>query len=386
LAILASTIWLLFVQAYRPWQFYGKPSSLLERVGFFFWRVGFNIERSKPLAVTVGLISITLLIYMSGWVVRSFKGFNAVTSLDSPSVVAEAEGRRWHTDAVKLVLRKIGLALGSVALATTLVSALILIAIWVQQKTVEPKKIVESPAKTEQQPQDFFGFSTTPRAAQPQQPKGDLIDQLLSDQPAQPESAQPKGDIFDQLLPDEMQKQARKATRSPNAPITVRPEDVTASPTSPAPSPNTDLGALARNYGAIASLDTGTWIHRPSDTNGHCVLKIQNGTGLDSAVKLVTLMPPRKTLWIVYIRAHDEATVRAINPGGYLLRFALGQDWESRTRRFLRDVTFYQAGKQLDFTETDREYSELSVTLHELVTGNVPRKEITEAVFDEGGW
>lgn len=59
-------------------------------------------------------------------------------------------------------------------------------------------------------------------------------------------------------------------------------------------------------------------------------------------------------------------------------------------RRFLQNPWFYQAGQQLVFTEiapTDSEpakYTELTVTLHEMVGGNLPREPITEALFNEG--
>jgi hypothetical protein len=133
------------------------------------------------------------------------------------------------------------------------------------------------------------------------------------------------------------------------------------------------------------ALPNGTWIHQPSGTGGNGVLKIQNGTDLDSAVKLVTADLPRRALWIVCVSAHAEMVVRGISPGNYFLRFALGQGWEPETLKFLRRVAYYQAGRQLDFTETEDEYTELTVTLHELIGGNMPRREITEAVFNEGG-
>jgi hypothetical protein len=142
-------------------------------------------------------------------------------------------------------------------------------------------------------------------------------------------------------------------------------------------------------YPAV-SLPNGTWILKPRGIRGHGVLRIQNGSDLDSAVKLVTAGLPRKVFWIVYVAGHGERTLSGIAPGAYLLRFALGRDWDAETQRFLRDRRFYEAGEQLVFTERDAtedhrgEYTELHLTLNEIVGGNLPRAEITESVFNEG--
>jgi hypothetical protein len=93
---------------------------------------------------------------------------------------------------------------------------------------------------------------------------------------------------------------------------------------------------------------------------------------------------------MLYIRAHEEKEINGIGAGSYLLRFTLGQDWDSETRKFLQKAWFYQAGRQLDFTEIEPtesergQYTELTVTLHEMVGGNLPRVDISEALFNEG--
>jgi hypothetical protein len=138
------------------------------------------------------------------------------------------------------------------------------------------------------------------------------------------------------------------------------------------------------------SLANGTWILKPHGNMGHGVLRIQNGGDLDAAVRLVSASVPRKLFWITYVRAHGEKTVNGIPVGSYLLRFALGRDWNTDSRHFLQYPWFYEAGKQLDFTETASteerrgEYIELHVTLNEIIGGNLPRVGITEAVFNEG--
>ena len=136
------------------------------------------------------------------------------------------------------------------------------------------------------------------------------------------------------------------------------------------------------------SLPSGTWIEEPSGKKGHGVLKMRNGTDQDGAVKLVTSAIPRKVLWIMYIGAQREETVSGLAPGTYLLRFLLGRDWDPKNRTFLQGRSFYQAGKQLEFIETETDsggqYTELNLTLNEVPGGNLPRDRITEAAFDEG--
>jgi hypothetical protein len=138
------------------------------------------------------------------------------------------------------------------------------------------------------------------------------------------------------------------------------------------------------------SLPTGAWIIRPRGTAGHGVLKIENGSGLDAVVKLITADSPRRTVWMLYIRAHEQKSVPGIAVGNYLFRFALGLDWDVDTRKFLRNLEFYQAGEQLEFTETEPtsdepgKYKEIEITLNEVFSGNLPREPINEIMFNEG--
>src|SRR6266480_4246064 len=138
------------------------------------------------------------------------------------------------------------------------------------------------------------------------------------------------------------------------------------------------------------SLRTGTWIRPRRGIAGNGVLKIENGTGLDAVVKLVTVDSPPKTVWMLYVRVGEPATVGSIAVGSYLLRFALGLDWDAGTRKFRRNIEFYQAGRQLEFTEIEPtwdepgKYSEIEITLHEMVGGKLPRKPINETTFNEG--
>jgi hypothetical protein len=141
------------------------------------------------------------------------------------------------------------------------------------------------------------------------------------------------------------------------------------------------------------SLPTGTWIISPHETDGNGSLKIRNGTDFDAAVKLVTATKPRRTIWMLYIRQNDVETIRKIGAGSYLLRFALGTDWDAASEKFLQYREFFQAGEQFDFAETESEsslgergieYDQIEVTLHLVPNGNLSRQPIDEPTFVEG--
>ena len=78
-----------------------------------------------------------------------------------------------------------------------------------------------------------------------------------------------------------------------------------------------------------------------------------------------------------------------IGVGTYLLRFALGVDWDASTRKFLQSPEFYEAGEQFDFKEESSsdghsKYTEIELTLNQVPFGNLPRKSINELTFNEG--
>ena len=365
-AILGCGLWLLFVHVYEPWRYYHrgyKPGSLFQGAGFFFWRIGFNISPNRPVAVAVGLASIALLMYVSGWVVRGFLGVQPSADPDvQPSRITtpRASGQRLAKIAkLALGVMFVGVLLGTWFLGTTLsLPTFVHEAVKYWSVPVQPAPALT--ATTEQpaaSPDIFDKLADTPPAtpAQPAQPPSTFPPPGFQ----LPDSQTQTGNALAKLLAD------TPVSKSPI--VSVVPHPVI--PTSP---------------------PTGAWILRPRGTRGYGLLRIQNGTDFDSAVKLVTVAVPRKTVWAVFVRAHDEKTVNGIAHGDYLLRFSFGRDWDRRTRKFLSDASFYQAGKQLDFTETEPdahgpgEYTKFDVTLHDVPNGNLSRTPISEAVFNEG--
>jgi hypothetical protein len=140
--------------------------------------------------------------------------------------------------------------------------------------------------------------------------------------------------------------------------------------------------------------ETGTWVVRYRGQGGRGQLEIKNDTDSDSVVKLISASIPREIFWVIYIRAHDAYTIKGVRPGSYLLRFAQGSEWDGPSKRFLEDAMFYEADADFDFTETRSlpdengrysiEYAVRQVTLNPVFDGNIQRKEIDEAAFNEG--
>jgi hypothetical protein len=178
---------------------------------------------------------------------------------------------------------------------------------------------------------------------------------------------------------------ANRDGQSAKVPEAQMPVPAQVQPNVPLPSPSPEIPEHV-----AVSLPTGAWIIGRRGIAGHGVLKIENGSELDAVVKLVTADSPRKAVWMLYIRAHEQKSVPGIAIGNYLLRFTLGLDWDADTRRFLRNLEFYQAGKQPEFTEIEPaldepgKYKEIEITLNEVFSGNLPREPINENIFNEG--
>jgi hypothetical protein len=130
---------------------------------------------------------------------------------------------------------------------------------------------------------------------------------------------------------------------------------------------------------------TGHSIEPPSHytSGGHCELNIDNNSGWDAVVKLVTQIST-KTVWKKYLRAGDSLNVTGVESGSYRLRFALGSAWDPNEKRFLREPQYFEMDKILTFEEDSEKATVVDATLKEVAHGNVPRVSIDSASFNEG--
>lgn len=137
------------------------------------------------------------------------------------------------------------------------------------------------------------------------------------------------------------------------------------------------------------ALPNGAEIKPPADPMGRGVLIIQNGNERDAVAKLIDSSSHQLCRW-VYVRAGHETTLRDIGPSTYLLRFALGIDWDRHARRFLRDKSYTRFLNPLEFTETsttqdgsiETEFTEHRVTLHPTPEGRAKTESIDERAFE----
>jgi hypothetical protein len=76
------------------------------------------------------------------------------------------------------------------------------------------------------------------------------------------------------------------------------------------------------------TLPTGTELPSIPGRRGLGVLTVRNGTAHDAVVKLVEGGTTQQTRRARYVQAHDTLNIEAIAKGRYVLRFALGTDWD----------------------------------------------------------
>jgi hypothetical protein len=136
------------------------------------------------------------------------------------------------------------------------------------------------------------------------------------------------------------------------------------------------------------SLANGTDIAPPQGPSGLGVLTISNYTGGDAAVKLKSASSGY-TVRFVYVCSRSDVTVSSIAPGSYVMQFATGRGWDATGHAFQRDRSFSAFDANLAFTERPTDdgviYSSHKVTLHEVPNGNIRKKAISAAEFDQGG-
>ncbi len=126
------------------------------------------------------------------------------------------------------------------------------------------------------------------------------------------------------------------------------------------------------------SLPTGTELKQLGGRRGPGALTVDNGTDRDAVVKLVEERVPPRTRQTVFIRARESWTIEGVPRGRYVLRFALGADWDEEANRFLVKPVYFEFADHFDFTR----YGAFTVTLHRVSGGNAPANPITPDLFE----
>jgi hypothetical protein len=145
---------------------------------------------------------------------------------------------------------------------------------------------------------------------------------------------------------------------------------------------------LAAELPEPISLPNGTDITPPQGPSGLGALTISNYTGGDAAVKLKNASGGY-TARFVYVCSRSDVTVSSIAPGSYVMQFATGRAWDATGQSFQRDRSFSAFDTNLAFSERPTDdgviYSSQKVTLHEVPNGNIRKKAISAAEFDQAG-
>lgn len=126
--------------------------------------------------------------------------------------------------------------------------------------------------------------------------------------------------------------------------------------------------------------------------SGKSSLSVDNGTENDALVKVIHTGPTKQLIRNFFIANGQQFTAEQLPPGNYILRVALGRDWDSERRRFNFRRSFGET-ESFDITEskwnepTDDGYiehiqaSKMSITLHKVLHGNFKQHEISEEDF-----
>ncbi|PYI58364.1 MAG: hypothetical protein DMC60_13075 [Verrucomicrobia bacterium] len=144
---------------------------------------------------------------------------------------------------------------------------------------------------------------------------------------------------------------------------------------------------------AVPQADVGTFVPENNlilfdaypDSRFRGQLTVNNGTSSQAVAKLVDIQADRKILSFV-ISARQIATIYGIPDGTYQLLFAFGDQLYVGTDRFHSPHGFSKFVRQLTLdtrvTDDSVYWSQLSVTLHPVISGNAKTSSISQKEFE----
>ena len=141
--------------------------------------------------------------------------------------------------------------------------------------------------------------------------------------------------------------------------------------------PKTDPGGLKH------SLPTGTRVMEDSGTGGRGILFIDNVSGIDAVVEVVSASD--ETVRDVYVRGGTSLSVPRLEAGEYKIIFATGEGWDSDAVEFTCAQDFFELGHVVAFRETQDgqviRYGQHDITLYTRPDGNITRERIDKETF-----
>ena len=140
------------------------------------------------------------------------------------------------------------------------------------------------------------------------------------------------------------------------------------------------------------SLALGATPFGPGIASGHSTLLVKNGTDTDAMVRVIELGLTAQMVRNFYIPAGRNFTSESVPPGNYVLRVALGKDWNDSQRHFNYRQSFKET-QPFEISETTNveqtagglvthtRFDEMSITLHKVANGNFQSHPISEEQF-----
>lgn len=119
--------------------------------------------------------------------------------------------------------------------------------------------------------------------------------------------------------------------------------------------------------------------------DGSGELTIDNGNDIPSVAVLSGIHGVR--MLAVYLAAHTKFTITGIPDGTYYLYFTMGEDWDSKSARFTRRVSFFRFDDSFAFEtrpiEGGEEYTVWNATLHPVPGGTADAPSVSEDDFPD---
>lgn len=110
-------------------------------------------------------------------------------------------------------------------------------------------------------------------------------------------------------------------------------------------------------------------------------LVVDNGTSYDAVAKLVDAETMR-TSRMMFVQRGRVATMQHIGQGTYILRYALGLNWQTSNRTFERHAQYAEFDEFLEYVQSSRGgYWSYEITLHKVPGGDARTTDIDEQEF-----
>lgn len=113
----------------------------------------------------------------------------------------------------------------------------------------------------------------------------------------------------------------------------------------------------------IQRLANGTYINRDM-TGGSGQLIIRN-LEWDTLVALTGGDDPKKPLVSVFVRKGSSFTVYGIRDGNYDVYLSMGEDWDTASKRFTKNVSYYRFDETFNYRTTSSHYTYYTISMGE---------------------